>query len=229
MSGAPHRSTTAVDVDESWSRPPAGARDALIDAARRLFADRGVDAVSMREVGRVAGQRNTNAVQYHFGDRDGLVRDVLAPHHDAVGVLRAEMLAGFGADVGTRDLAGALVRPSAAMLASAEGRDYLRIVAHLISDPSTLARGGPLDAAELGRWHRTARRTMPSPTLPLHRRFSAINLCFSELGRRATTRRRSDHRLFVSDLVDLVAGVLGADVSDETLALLDERDNNAAS
>ena len=67
---------------------------------------------------------------------------------------------------------------------------------------------------------------MPTSTLPLHRRFSAINLCFSELGRRATARRRSDHRLFVSDLVDLVTGVLGADVSTETLDLLDERDRS---
>lgn len=232
MSGAPQRSTTAHDVDETWVRPPVGARDALIDAARSLFAERGVEAVSLREVGRAARQRNTNAVQYHFGDRDTLVREVLAPHHGQVGDLRARMLAGLGAEAGdgvsARDLAGALVRPSAAMLESADGRDYLRIVADLITDPSTLARGGPLDAAELGRWHRTARRNMPSPTLPLHRRFSAINLCFSELGRRATSRRRSDHRLFVSDLVDLTAGVLGADVSAETLALLHERDGGTS-
>ena len=64
---------------------------------------------------------------------------------------------------------------------------------------------------------------MPATTLPLHRRYSAINLCFSELGRRARARRRPDHRLFVSDLVDLTAGVLGADVSEETVRLLDER------
>lgn len=180
----------------------------------------------MREVGRAARQRNTNAVQYHFGDRDTLLREVLAPHHEQVGVLRARLLDDLAAEVSARDLAGALVRPSAAMLETAEGRDYLRIVADLITDPATLARGGPLDAAELGRWHRTARRNMPSPTLPLHRRFSAINLCVGELGRRAASRRRNDHRLFVSDLVDLVAGVLGADVSSETLALLDERDRD---
>jgi AcrR family transcriptional regulator len=196
----------------------------MIDAARTLFAERGIEAVSMREVGRAARQRNTNAVQYHFGDRDTLVREVLAPQHDQVGVLRAGMLTDLGADVGARELAAALVRPSAAMLETASGRDYLRIVAGLITDPATLGRGGLLDGAELGRWHRTARRNMPSPTLPLHRRFSAINLCFSELGRRAAARRRADHRLFVSDLVDLVTGVLGADVSAETLELLAERD-----
>ncbi len=71
---------------------------------------------------------------------------------------------------------------------------------------------------------------MPTSTLPLHRRFSAIHLCFTELGRRAAMgRRRRDHRLFVSDLVDLTTGVLGADVSDETLRLLAERDGGSTS
>ena len=51
-------------------------------------------------------------------------------------------------------------------------------------------------------------------------------LCHSELGRRAAVRRRVDHRLFVSDLVDLVAGLLAADVSEETLQLLDERERS---
>ena len=74
-----------------------------------------------------------------------------------------------------------------------------------------------------GRWNRLAKRHMAETTLPLHRRFSAMNLCFSELGRRAASRRRGDHRLFVSDLVDLVTGLLSAEVSPETARLLDER------
>lgn len=197
----------------------------MIDAARSLFAERGVDGVSMREIGRAAQQRNTNAVQYHFGDRDTLVREVLAPHHAAVGVERLRLLGDLSEPVDARQLAGALVRPSATMLGSSAGRDYLRIVAELVTDPSQLDRGRLLDAAELGRWNLTARRNMPSQTRPLHRRFSAINLCFGELGRRAASRRRSDHRLFVSDLVDLVTGVLGADVSAETQHLLAERDS----
>ncbi len=110
------------------------------------------------------------------------------------------------------------------MLETPEGRDYLRIVAELVSDPRHVDRGGLLDGAALGAWDRLARRHMPPSTLPLHRRFSAINLGSLELGRRAGARRRDDHRLFVSDLVDLVAGLLAAEVSAETLTLLDERD-----
>jgi AcrR family transcriptional regulator len=205
----------------------AGGRAALTDAARTLFAARGVDGVSMREIGRAAGHRNTNAVQYHFGDREALVAEVLRPHHDEVAARRAALLDAIDDDPAPtlRAIAGALVRPSAALLEDGAGRDHLRIVAELVAVPSNLQRGRPLAGMGLTRWDRTARLHMPSSTLPLHRRFSAINLCFTELGRRAAMgRRRPDHRLFVSDLVDLTTGVLGADVSDETLRLLAERD-----
>src|SRR5215216_2582903 len=51
------------------------ARTALLDAAERLFAERGIEAVSLRDVA-AAGQRNHSAAQYHFGDRRGLVAAV---------------------------------------------------------------------------------------------------------------------------------------------------------
>lgn len=205
-------------VDES------SGRSALIGAALELFAERGTDGVSMREIGRAAGQRNSNAVQYHFGDRDALVLAVLRPFHELVSARRSALLDQFDASPSPalRDLAGALVRPPAAMLEDADGRHYLRIVAELIGQPRNLQ--GPLAGMGLTRWDRTARAHMPTSTLPLHRRFSAMHLCFTELGRRAAARRRTDHRLFVSDLVDLSTAVLGADVSDETQRLLDERD-----
>jgi len=45
----------------------------LILCAERLFAERGIEAVSLREIAAAAGQGNNNAVQYHFGSRQGLV------------------------------------------------------------------------------------------------------------------------------------------------------------
>ena len=42
-------------------------RDQIIRAAEELFAARGIDSVSLREINRAAGQSNTGAVQYHFG------------------------------------------------------------------------------------------------------------------------------------------------------------------
>jgi AcrR family transcriptional regulator len=205
-------------------------RDALIDAARTMFAERGIDGVSIRELGRAAQQRNNNAVQYHFGDREGLLLAVLGPWNERVGADRAAILDELEAVAAPsiRDLAGALVLPCAAMLESRAGREYLRIVAELIADPANIRRSGPFDRTELQRWTRLAKSRMSETTFPLHRRFSAMNLAFSELGRRAAAKRRGDHRLFVSDLIDLVTGLLGAEVSSETLRLLEERESSRA-
>ncbi len=206
--------------------PEPSGREALIQAARSLFAERGIEGVSIRELGRAAKQRNNNAVQYHFGDRESLLFAVIAPQNERVGARRAALLDALEIEpeFSIRALAGALVRPSAAMLEDSTGRDYLRIGAELIAEPANIRRWGPFDHTELNRWNRVAKQHMAESTLPLHRRFSAMNLCFSELGRRAAARRRGDHRLFVSDLVDLVTGLLSAEVSDETLRLLTERE-----
>lgn len=199
------------------------ARDRLVDTARALFAEEGVDAVSLRAVAREAGQRNTNAVQYHFEDRTGLLAAVLQPHHQQVTARRVALLEPLTGrdDPPLRDLAEALVRPSAAMLEEPGGLAYLQIVAELIDDPPRLFRFG--DAA-LGQWSEIAKRRMPDETYPLHRRLAAIQLCFQELGRRAKARRRADHRLFVSNLTDLVSALLEAEVSADTARLLEERD-----
>lgn len=205
-------------------------RQTLIDSARHLFAEQGIEAVSLREVARAAGHRNTNAVQYHFGDRQALLTAVVEPFEREVGARRAalvEVLASE-ADPSMRPVAGALVRPSAAMLERPEGRNHLRIVAELIVGMDRFVASLGTAENSLVAWDKLARARMPETTLPLHRRYAAISLCFSELGRRAASRRRPDHRLFVSDLIDLVTGVLLADVSDETRQLLAERERERA-
>jgi len=51
-------------------------RDRLLSAAERLFADRGFKKVTVREICRAA-RANVAAVNYHFGDKLGLYREVL--------------------------------------------------------------------------------------------------------------------------------------------------------
>ncbi|NDZ80673.1 helix-turn-helix transcriptional regulator [Streptomyces sp. SID10853] len=58
--------------------PRANTRGLPIDAAERLFAERGIDAVSLRTVGAEAGQRNTSAAQDHFGSRQALLDAITA-------------------------------------------------------------------------------------------------------------------------------------------------------
>jgi AcrR family transcriptional regulator len=58
-------------------------RSRLVESAERLFAERGVGSVSIREVNREAGQA-PSAVHYHFGSKDALLAAVLRRLDSAV-------------------------------------------------------------------------------------------------------------------------------------------------
>jgi TetR/AcrR family transcriptional regulator, regulator of cefoperazone and chloramphenicol sensitivity len=60
-------------------------RARLLKAAERLFADRGFKKVTVRDICRVA-RANVAAVNYHFGDKLGLYREVL---QSAIEAMRA--------------------------------------------------------------------------------------------------------------------------------------------
>ncbi len=67
-------------------------REALLDAAEQLFAERGIYGVSFGEVGRHAHQHNRSAIQYHFGSRQGLIDAIAGRHVAALNDRRADML-----------------------------------------------------------------------------------------------------------------------------------------
>ena len=60
-------------------------RERLLKAAERLFAERGFKAVTVREICRAA-RANVAAVNYHFGDKLGLYRQVI---QTAIEMMRA--------------------------------------------------------------------------------------------------------------------------------------------
>ena len=113
-------------------RSPEPAREALIAVAERLFAERGVDAVTVRDIVKEAGQRNSSAVQYHFGNKEGLLRAILEPHQARLDARRAEMLDQLGERPGLEALIEALIRPLASLLEDESGRHYIRIRAQLV-------------------------------------------------------------------------------------------------
>lgn len=58
-------------------KPAAITRQALLDHATDVFAENGFDRASIREITRRAGA-NQAAINYHFGSKDALYREVLA-------------------------------------------------------------------------------------------------------------------------------------------------------
>src|SRR5436190_9091222 len=74
---------------------PPGTRDALLDAAEELLDAGGVEAVTLREVGRRAGVSH-NAPYKHFASKEALLaavaaRELLRMQDDLVGGLPPEV------------------------------------------------------------------------------------------------------------------------------------------
>ena len=51
-------------------------RARIVSAAERLFAERGIDATTLAQINRAANQRNRSAVQYHFGNKQGVIHAI---------------------------------------------------------------------------------------------------------------------------------------------------------
>jgi AcrR family transcriptional regulator len=66
----------SLDGDQPDAGLPS-TRDALLDAAERLFAERGVEGTSVRDIIKAAGA-NLGAVNYHFRSKDQLAVEVFA-------------------------------------------------------------------------------------------------------------------------------------------------------
>jgi AcrR family transcriptional regulator len=237
MPDASLRSTAqpAVSRQRAAEHQPGGdARSRILRAAGRLLAEKGLEGVSLREINRSAGQRNTTALQYHFGDREGLLRAMMDLHVPRVSVRRHAVIDHLTArgDVTLREAASILVTPLVTELQDEDGADFLQVAAHLINRSEALVN--PHDAlgalvydpaGSLERWSALVEPLMPEGTAgpPMHRRFAAMRFAHIELGRRARIAAGQPAELFASQLVDLVAAMLGTELSPETRRLLEKR------
>jgi AcrR family transcriptional regulator len=110
------QATTQRAAGERRNVRGEATRRLILDAAERLFAERGLSAVPLRDIGVAAGQRNHAAVQYHFGDRDQIVTAIMEARGAESEASRADlvahlMLSGTVPTVG--DVVNAFVRPLA--------------------------------------------------------------------------------------------------------------------
>jgi AcrR family transcriptional regulator len=204
----------------------------LITAAEQLFAEHGIDGVSLREINRTSGARNAIAVQYHFADRAGVVRAILDKHQPGIEAARHAMLDQFEADAsGDRErdirvLAAAMVRPLAAKLSDADGGpEFLQINADLLNRPNPLITPSPYGDSNTSvhRWRMLLEPLIEKDAVRLHRRFTAMQHAAQELSLRARSGPHTDDRLFVSYVIDVVAAILAAPVSAETRRLAKDK------
>ena len=66
------------------SKVPSPSVERLKGEAQRLFANRGIDGVTVRDIAKAAGQKNPAAVGYHFGSKEALMTVELSSTRVAV-------------------------------------------------------------------------------------------------------------------------------------------------
>jgi len=205
-------------------------RARIVSAAERLFAERGIDATTLAEINRAANQRNRSAVQYHFGNKEGVIHAILDKHTPGIELRRHAMLDEIEMDdePGLRALAKALVLPVAEKLDDPDGgRAFLRLNAQLIGHPSF-----PLLSLHAQRINRGADRlnrmivaTVPDwpEALWVPRWLLLIGLLFHGMADYARLLEASGasgeappRGLFVNNLIDSVIAILEAPISSET-------------
>ena len=109
-------------------------RERLLEAAKRLFAERGFKHVTVREICRAA-QANVASVNYHFGDKLGLYREIV---QSAIERMRATNEAARDAGAGrppVEQLRRYITTVNRRLLAAQDGM-LQRVIAREMYDPT---------------------------------------------------------------------------------------------
>src|ERR1700753_2215215 len=108
----------------------------ILGTAERLFAERGVVAVSNRQISEAAGQGNNAAVGYHFGTKTDLIRAILREHASRINAIRERLVAEYSGSTELRDWVICGVRPLTDHLAELGTPSwYARFSVQLMTDP----------------------------------------------------------------------------------------------
>ena len=210
-------------------------RQQLLDTAERLLGERGFHAVSLREIRIAAGARNTAAMQFHFGDREGLVRALMDRHLPRIGERQAELYERLVTDGETEDerrLVEVLVRPGAEYLTRGPGeRSWVKIMAELSSLPdlrgSQMQAAAPSTAVAVGAVLYERLCTTVPPLIARRRMVLVAQTAVQLSAVRARAEDGEDAAralpmdVFVENLVDMCHAALFGPMSDATARTLD--------
>ncbi|MFK0573506.1 TetR/AcrR family transcriptional regulator [Endozoicomonas sp.] len=110
-------------------------RQKLVDAAEKLFAEKGLESTSLFDVLKVSGVKNRSALQYHFKDKAGLINAVLNKHSGIIADYRSQMIDQLQQEQQwtLHQVVNVMVAPLAEKLCpDAGGREFLKIHSQLM-------------------------------------------------------------------------------------------------
>lgn len=127
------KTVSKVDVENSQQR--------IFASAERLFAERGFDGVSVRDIANDAGV-NGAMIGYYFGSKQGLLSEVYSSHCRVLNQERLRLLKEFSQmkqGPTLEHVLEAFIRPSLAVTVDSHGRsDFTRLRAILSGENASL-------------------------------------------------------------------------------------------
>ncbi len=211
-------------------------RRRMKQVAQRLFALRGVDGVSIKDIVAGSGQRNNASLHYHFGSKEALIGELLLDGAKQIDATRQAMLdemAARGGPVDVRSVLEALILPVSQMTEDEErGNTYIRFIANLQMNHRAFFRSTLGD-----RWNAGYRRCLallrelladvPPPLL--EQRISMMGIYANALfaaKEAALDEGQSTNRFWtpahtLDNIIDTLLAVLDCTPSANTLALID--------
>jgi AcrR family transcriptional regulator len=195
----------------------------LMETAERLFAQQGIEAVTVREIQQEAGQSNASVIVYHFGSKTGLVRALIHWRSRRLDERRDLLLKQIRTDghVDPREVVWLLVRPLVDSIRA--GEMFVPFLARLSENPRANTEYWPPDLAD---WTQESMQDLVGGALgdmPERLRRGRTVQLYNSVLNLLGEQTRSGHRISEVQLhnyVDAWVGMLTAPVSDETRSLL---------
>ena len=189
---------------ENLEHALAATKEKILDVAERLFAERGLETTSIRDI-TVAAEVNLGAINYHFGTKQKLIVAALNRHLEPVDEQRLALLGEAERRAGNKPpaveaLLEAMIRPAveASFAAGQRNISFMRLMARCHSEPNP-----EIEKIMRARFQRMTRRFAAAfarslPGLPREELFWRLNFAFGAL----------IHTLLISSKEDSLPGKL---------------------
>lgn len=126
---------SAVRIPRSTVAPASPASEAsrsrLKETALRLFSERGIDGVSVRDIVSAARMKNGASLHYYFGSKDALIQELIidcAVRSDAARLHRLEKLEAAGGPRTLSDVVRLLIESEISLSDAGEAGGQMRFI-----------------------------------------------------------------------------------------------------
>lgn len=209
----------------------AQTRARLKSAAQRLFAARGIDGVTVRDIITTAGQRNNASLSYYFGSKEELARELIVDGAKVLDDRRRSMLTAVeeaGREPTVREALEILSIPVVELSADPSQSSYLQMIANLELNDRAFVRDALANTWNYGYRRCVEHLVRLIPNLPrqlLEQRISLAVIYMNAVGaaRERAVGEPGESRLWsspyaVPNVLDTIQAMLEAPPSEETLA-----------